>query len=529
MSRICSVPISYLILRGQGIKLTSFVAKKCREKNTLMPDIEKKGTDEGYEGAIVLPPKCDMYMDNPVACVDYSSLYPSSMISQNYSHDSKVWTREYNLEGVLVRETGDKDHTGKFVYDGMTGYEYIDIEFDTFEWRKKPNSKTAVKTKVGRKMCRWAQLPNGQKSIMPSILEELLKARKETRKLIKTEKDSFMQNILDKRQLGYKVTANSLYGQCGSKTSTFYEQDVAASTTATGRMMITYAKRIIEDVYGNMMYPTKAHGEVQCNAEYVYGDTDSVFFTFNLKDPAKNNEPIIGKKALEITIEIAQDVANLCTQFLKPPMELSYEKTLWPFCLLSKKRYFGKLFEYNPDKGKLKFMGLSLKRRDNCDLLKDVYGQMLNILLIEDLNLTQKMERCIEYLDNCLQELIRGNVSMDKLAITKSLSGYYKNPDQIAHAVLAERIGNREVGNKPKPGDRIKYVHIFSGNPRALQGEKIETPDFIRSNGVEIDYSFYITNQLMKPLQQLFGLALKEIMILKGNMKVYLERFSLMS
>lgn len=138
---------------------------------------------------------------------------------------------------------------------------------------KKPNSKTAVKTKVGKKMCRWAQLPNGQKSIMPSILEELLKARKETRKLIKTETDSFMQNILDKRQLGYKVTANSLYGQCGSKTSTFYEQDVAASTTATGRMMITYAKRMIEEVYGDMVYATKTHGEVQCNAEYVYGDS----------------------------------------------------------------------------------------------------------------------------------------------------------------------------------------------------------------------------------------------------------------
>jgi DNA polymerase elongation subunit (family B) len=520
MSRICSVPISYLVLRGQGIKLTSFVAKKCREKNTLMPDIEKKGTHDGYEGAIVLPPKCAMYMDNPVACVDYSSLYPSSMISQNYSHDSKVWTKEYNLEGVLIRETGERDAIGKYIYDGLEGYEYIDIDFDTFEWRKKPTSKAVAKVKVGHKICRWAQLPNGQKSIMPSILEELLKARKETRDLIKTEKDVFMQNILDKRQVGYKVTANSLYGQCGSKTSTFYEQDVAASTTATGRMMIIYAKRIIEEVYGDMHYMTKNHGEVICNAEYVYGDTDSVFFTFNLKDPSTaNNEPIRGKKALEITIEIAQDVAKLCTQFLKPPMELSYEKTLYPFCLLSKKRYFGKLFEENPDKGKLKFMGLSLKRRDNCDLLKDVYGHMLNTLLLDDEQLTfcNKMEMCIEHLNHVLEQLIQGLVSMDKLAITKSLSGYYKNPEQIAHAVLAERIGNREAGNKPKPGDRIKFVHIVSANNHALQGEKIETPEFITHSGVKIDYIFYITNQLMKPLQQLFGLALSEILTLKGD------------
>jgi DNA polymerase elongation subunit (family B) len=169
---------------------------------------------------------------------------------------------------------------------------------------------------VVKKICRWAQLPDNQKSIMPSILEELLKQEKIHAKKIKTEPDPFMQNILDKRQLGYKVTANSLYGQCGAKTSTFYEKDVAASTTATGRMMIIYAKRMIEEVYGDHVYPTKDHGQVKCRAEYIYGDTDSVFFTFNLEDPV-TGEKIRGQKALEITIEIAQEAANLCTQFLK--------------------------------------------------------------------------------------------------------------------------------------------------------------------------------------------------------------------
>ena len=120
---------------------------------------------------------------------------------------------------------------------------------------------------------------------MPSILEELLKARKATRKLIPKQNDDFMKNILDKRQLSYKITANSLYGQCGARTSTFYEKDVAASTTATGRKLLTYAQRVIEEVYGNKICSTKNYGNVLSNAEYIYGDTDSVFFTFNLKDP----------------------------------------------------------------------------------------------------------------------------------------------------------------------------------------------------------------------------------------------------
>ena len=507
MSSICSVPISYLVFRGQGIKLTSYVAKKCREKNTLMPDLQKSSGGEGYEGAIVLPPKCAMYMDNPVACVDYSSLYPSSMISQNYSHDSKVWTREYDLDNKLIAETGDKDLSGNYLYDNLEGYEYINVEFETFKYmRPKGNPKAAAKkVKTGHKVVRWAQLPRGQKSIMPSILEELLQARAKTRKQIKTTTDPFMQNILDKRQIGYKVTANSLYGQCGAKTSTFYEQDVAASTTATGRTMIIYAKRMIEEVYGDRVYETAALGPVQCRAEYVYGDTDSVFFTFNLENP-NTNEKIRGKPALEATIEIAQDVAKLCTSFLKPPMELSYEKTLMNFILLAKKRYVGMLHETDPNKGYLKYMGLSLKRRDSCDYLKDTYGGILNILMKEN-----SIKPAIDFLTTSLNNLLDGTVPTDKLAITKALRSNYKNPKQIAHWVLAERIGKRDPGNKPKPGDRMKFLYFVNSDKTALQGDKIEIPQYISDTKLKIDYKFYITNQLMKPLQQLFGLALEQI------------------
>lgn len=511
MSRICSVPISFLVFRGQGIKLTSYVAKKCREKDTLMPDLEKTKFAEGYEGAIVLPPKCSMYMDKPVACVDYSSLYPSSMISQNYSHDSKVWSKEYDLHGNLIDVRGERDKNGVFIYDNLPEYKYIDIEFDTYRYIRKSATSKAEKTKVGKMICRWAQFPDDKKGIMPSILEELLKARKDTRKMIKTEKDPFMQNILDKRQLGYKVTANSLYGQCGSRTSTFYEKDVAASTTATGRMMITYAKRIIEEVYGDRVYDSKTNGRVRTRAEYVYGDTDSVFFTFNLEHP-ETGEKIRGKPALETTIEIAQDAANLCTKYLKPPMGLEYEKTLMPFILLSKKRYVGMLYEDDPNKGYLKYMGLSLKRRDSCDYLKDVYGGILNILMKE-----YNIQSAIQFLDKSLADLVAGKVSMDKLAITKALRSGYKNPNQIGHFVLAERIGKRDPGNKPKPGDRMKFVFIVNDTPKALMGDKIETPEFIVENRLKIDYTHYITNQLMKPLQQLFGLALEQIWELQGK------------
>ena len=514
MATLCSVPMDFLVMRGQSIKLTSYIAKKCREKNTLMPVIDKSLDDDGYEGATVLEPKCNLYLETPVACLDYSSLYPSSMISENISHDSKVSTREYNLQNKVIAETGEKDpKTGVYIYDNLPGYEYVDITYNTYKWqRKNGNPKAGMeKVKIGYKVCRYAQFPNDPSSgkpgyaVMPAILKELLAARKATRALIKTQKDEFMKNILDKRQLSIKVTANSLYGQTGAKTSSFYEKDCAASTTAIGRKLLTYGKRVIEEAYANVIVPTTKFGQVRTNAEYVYGDTDSVFFKFNLTDP-ETNEPIIGKKALEITIELAKQAGELASKFLKNPHDLEYEKTFLPFCLLSKKRYVGMLYEDNPDKGKRKSMGIVLKRRDNAPIVKDVYGGIIDILMKDN-----NIENAVEFLKSALQNMVDEKYGMDKLVITKSLRSGYKNPAQIAHKVLADRIGRRDPGNKPSVGDRIPFVYIENPDKKALQGERIETPEYIVANNVKINYSFYITNQIMKPVQQLFALVLEDM------------------
>jgi DNA polymerase elongation subunit (family B) len=503
MSRICSVPMNFLVMRGQGIKLTSYIAKKCREKRTLMPVIEKGNLDEGYEGAIVLDPKCDLYLDNPVACVDYASLYPSSMISENLSHDSKVWTKEYDLAGNLVGETGEKDENGEFIYDNLSDYEYVNVEYDTYRYVRKTPTSAAEKVINGRKICRFAQFPQG-KAIMPSVLEELLKARKTTRKLIPQETDEFMKNVLDKRQIAYKLTANSLYGQCGAKTSTFYEKDIAACTTATGRLLLTYAKKIIEKCYGDAEVETKNYGKVVTKAEYIYGDTDSVFFTFNLQK--LDGTPIRGKEALEITIEIAQQAGHLASSFLKGPHDLEYEKTFMPFCLLSKKRYVGMLYEHDPNKGKRKEMGIVLKRRDNAPIVKDIYGGIIDILMKE-----QDVQKAIDFLKSCLQNIVDEKYPIEKLIISKSLRSGYKNPKSIAHKVLSDRMTARDPGNKPSSGDRIPFVYINTTDKKALQGEKIETPTYIMENNLKIDYSFYITNQIMKPVQQVFALVLEKI------------------
>ena len=491
MSKLCSVPIQFLVMRGQGIKLTSYMALKCAEKDILMPLISKGDEDDSYEGAIVLDPKCGLYLDKPVACVDYSSLYPSCSISENISMDSKVWTKEFNMDGTIRKMTGQRNAKVEFIYDNLPGYTYVDVICDTYE----PGTKIIN----GYKICRWAQFPEG-KAIFPSILEELLAARKSTKKQMEKEKDPFKKNILDKRQLSIKVTANSLYGQAGSKTSSFYDIDVAASITATGRKLLHYAKEIIETVYQGPV-DTK-YGPMNMNAEYIYGDTDSVFFTFNLSQDDKMIDP---QKALEITIELAQEAGNLATKFLKKPHDLEYEKTFMPFCLLSKKRYVGMLYEFDPTSCKRKSMGIVLKRRDNAPIVKDIYGGIIDILMKD-----KDIDKSILFLKNSLDQIIQQNVPLEKLIISKSIRSFYKNPKQIAHNVLAERIGIRDPGNKPTSGDRIPYIYIQTEGKK-LQGDKIETPAFIKDHKLKIDYGYYISNQIMNPVLQIYSLVLYDM------------------
>jgi DNA polymerase elongation subunit (family B) len=164
-------------------------------------------------------------------------------------------------------------------------------------------------------------------------------------------------------------------------------------------------------------------------------------------------------------------------------------------------------------------MGIVLKRRDNAPIVKDIYGGIIDILMKQ-----QNIQQAIDFLKSSLQNLVDEKYPMDKLIITKSLRSGYKNPKSIAHKVLADRITARDPGNKPSSGDRIPFAYIITNNKKALQGEKIETPTYIAEHGLKLDYSFYITNQIMKPVQQVFALVLEKIWELQ-NKKTKILKF----
>ncbi|NBR60999.1 MAG: hypothetical protein EBT86_04995 [Actinobacteria bacterium] len=95
MADVCFIPLQYLFLRGQGIKIFSRVAYEASRRNQVILTQESIEGDTSYEGAIVISPKIGMYLDTPIAVLDYNSLYPSSMIGENLSPDTFVCMKTY--------------------------------------------------------------------------------------------------------------------------------------------------------------------------------------------------------------------------------------------------------------------------------------------------------------------------------------------------------------------------------------------------------------------------------------------------
>ena len=513
MGNVCLVPLNFLFRRGQGIKIFSLIAKQCMENNSLIPTIKSYSDnvpemDDGYEGAVVLEPKEAIYLNEPIVVFDYGSLYPSSMISCNLSHDCYLIDERYRIEDPNV--------------------EYKKISYDLYE------GTGDKKKKVGEKECTFIQYKDGKKGIISNILDMLLTERKNTRKKIEyqtiTEKNgktiyglcketedtyeifnidtnetniikkinvksindtynTFEKDVFDALQQAYKVTANSLYGQIGARTSSIYLKEIAACTTATGREMIMLAKKFVEDNY---------------NADVIYGDTDSIFCKFPLKDEEGNE--VQGKDALPYAIKMGKEVEKSIAKIMPKPQKLNYEKSLYPFILLSKKRYVGNLYENDVNNYKQKSMGIVLKRRDNAQIVKKIYGGVIDIILQK-----QDLQMSIEFLQEELTDLVEGKTSINELVITKSIRASYKDPSKIAHKVLADRIGSRDPGNRPVVNERIPFVYIKTNNPNSLQGDRIENPEYIVSNKLIPDYLHYITNQIMKPIIQLYALCLDQL------------------
>lgn len=674
MSNVCLVPLSYLFLRGQGVKIFSLVSNECNNQGYLIPlirpadrgpsksskgpaidkgdlepieidseihylrssdlaelrnkykgeniisavkkfilkeeveiDIEateepeadaensNENGEESYEGAIVLEPEPGLYLEDPVTVADYNSLYPSSMIEKNISHDSIISIRTHKDDGTIVNQEGQYELEKQIDAGELPGYTIADVKYDNYKQiteigkNGKPK-KTKTKEKDGYVVCRYVQFPDGKKGILPTILQKLLKARKDTRlkaefkditlkdstvhtglalnlketsaplkvKIIEFAEpknietvitidrneidsivdtyDDFEKAVLDSLQLAYKVVANSLYGQVGAGTSPICWKPLAASTTATGRDRLIFSKNYIEGKYQNVKnyklvwdveYYRKelfrnpgidlSKYEIRKitiqESKIVYGDTDSIFVKIIILDEDGNK--ITGHDAVGYCMRLMLIWAFEISSQLGKPQNIAFEKCIWPFMLFGKKQYQGHYHENIEDLNDYheKSMGVAWKKRNYAQIVAEVCNAV-----IEHIFTHKDAEGAKSVAIKLVDKLISGGYPMDNFIITKTLKDRieYANPDGVAHRVLADRIGERDPGNKPQSNDRIPFCYVVTNDrdPKTgkklnlKQGDIIEHPEYIKENKLSIDYKFYLTNQLMNPLCTIFGLVM---------------------
>ncbi|CAA9961376.1 DNA polymerase [Pyrenophora teres f. maculata] len=449
MARVTGVPFNYILSRGQQIRFISQLFRKALDHQLIVPDLPNQGdSSDQYEGATVIEPKRGYYRD-PVATLDFASLYPSIMQAHNLCYTT--WLDKQTVEKLKMKK--DEDY---------------------------------IVTPHGDMFC----TAKTRKGLLTEILEEVLSARKKAKRELATETDPFKKAVLNGRQLALKVTANSVYGLTGATNGKLPCLAIASSTTSFGRQMIERTKAEVEAKYNI------ANGYTH-DAEVIYGDTDSVMVKF-------------GTSNLEEAMKLGEEAATYVTSKFLKPIKLEFEKVYFPYLLINKKRYAG-LYWTNPHKwDKMDTKGIETVRRDNCRLVQTVIETSLRMLLIDqDPEGAQAFVK--ETIADLLQNKVDMSNLVITKALTKQEDkdgkGGYANKQ--AHVELAERMKKRDAGSAPALGDRVAYVMIRAATG-AKNFEKSEDPLYVLENNLPIDTRYYLDNQLAKPLGRIFEPILGE-------------------
>lgn len=275
------------------------------------------------------------------------------------------------------------------------------------------------------------------------------------------------------------------------------------------RVKKVYHLRDIED--GEYVYDLETtSGNFNVGFPLIVKNTDSVFVKFNLQyDDGTYPETDLDKikRSIDIGLWIQQKLKD--DKVFPHPHDLEYEKVYQPLVLITKKRYIGIKYEFDPEVGEKTSMGVVTKRRDNAPILKHSFIGVTDILMQD-----KDILKAVEFVRSVCRDMVDNAFELNMYVISKTLREYYKDPESIAHKVLADRMAERDPGNKPACNERLPYIYVkINEQPGVsyLQGDRIEHVNYVRDNNCQVDYETYITNQIMKPVSQIFELVVEKL------------------
>jgi len=388
------------------------IVNEAHHRGMIVPSRPRRDDTEHYQaaGAYVAYPKKGLH--DWIGSMDINSLYPSVIRALNMGPETIIgqlrqdYTKTY-IEGEMARgKSFAAAWEGKF---GSIEYDFVmsqnrssDITIDWENGETSIMSGAQIYELIFDSGKPWMLSANGtiftheHEGIIPGLLKRWYAERKEMQAKLKDAikaENKIEEEYWDKRQLVKKINLNSLYGAILNVGCRFFDDRIGQSTTLTGRQIAKHmASKINEVVTGEYDHVGKA---------IIYGDTDSAYFSAytSLKNEIQKGEiPWDKETVIKIYDSVAEEVNSTFSQFMldafhcpksrgeviKAGREIVAIKGLF----ITKKRYAvlyydkeGKRLDIEGSPGKIKAMGLDLKRSDTPEFMQKFLEEILTRVL----------------------------------------------------------------------------------------------------------------------------------------------------
>jgi len=419
--------------------------------------------DSAAAGAYVAYPKEGIH--DWIGSLDINSLYPSAIRALNMGPETIVGQLRQTMTDEYIEAQMAKGKSFAASWEGVFG----SLEFTavmeqeigtdiTIDWENGDTdivSAAEVYRLIYESNQPWVLSANGtiftyeKEGIIPGLLKRWYAERKEMQAKLKeciAAGNKIEEEYWDKRQLVKKINLNSLYGAILNSGCRFFDKRIGQSTTLTGRQIVRHmAGKVNEIVTGEYDYRGKA---------IIYGDTDSCYFSAYKtlqKDIDNGTLPWTKESVVQLYDQIADEVNITFPQFMldtfhcpksrgeviKAGREIVGSKSLF----ITKKRYAvlyydkeGKRSDIDGKPGKIKAMGLDLKRSDTPEFIQNFLSDVLEMVLMG------KPEQ--EVLDHISEFRIR----------FKARPGWEKGSPKRANNITEYEAKEKKAGKANMPG-----------------------------------------------------------------------------
>ena len=442
------------------------IINEAHQQGLIVPSRTRKSEqgDTQAAGAYVAYPKKGLH--DWIGAIDINSLYPSAIRALNMAPETIVGQLRQNKTNEFI-ETQMRLHKKSFAgswEDKFGSLEYEAVmnrdraEEITIDWENGDvtvHSAAEVYELIFNSHKPWILSANGtiftyeKEGIIPGLLKRWYAERKEMQKKAKDAEsigNKIEEEYWDKRQLVRKINLNSLYGALLNPGCRFFDKRIGQSTTLVGRCVARHmAGKINEIICGEYDYKGKS---------IIYGDTDSCYFSAysSLRtEIEKGLIPWDKDTVVQLYDQIADEVNGTFPQFMldyfhvpksrgeviKGGREIVASRGLF----ITKKRYGvlvydkeGKRLDSEVKPGKIKAMGLDLKRSDTPEYMQDFLEKVLTMVLVG------KEEKEI------LDEIVNFRSEF------KSRPGWAKGSPRRANNITEYQEKERKAGKANMPG-----------------------------------------------------------------------------